>query len=74
MILACFCPAARAGGGLHPPPDGDYRNRNTAEGKDALFSLTTGAENTAIGFQALYNRFLSLVIHRAFDGPPVAPL
>jgi trimeric autotransporter adhesin len=55
VVLACFCPAARAAGGLHPPPDGDYANRNTAEGKDALFSLTTGAENTAIGFQALFN-------------------
>ena len=61
MVLACFCPAARAGGGLHPPPDGDYRNRNTAEGKDALFSLTTGAENTAIGFQALYNNTTGVV-------------
>jgi hypothetical protein len=61
LALACFCPAARAGEGLHPPPDGDYRNRNTAEGKDALFSLTTGAENTAIGFQALYNNTTGVV-------------
>jgi hypothetical protein len=38
-----------------PPPDGGYANRNTAEGKDALFSLTTGVENTAVGFQALYS-------------------
>jgi len=38
-----------------PPPDGGYANRNTAEGKDALFSLTTGMDNTALGFQALYN-------------------
>ena len=38
-----------------PPPDGGYANRNTAEGKDALFSLTTGVDNTALGFQALYN-------------------
>ena len=38
-----------------PPPDGGYANRNTAEGKEALFSLTTGADNTALGFQALYN-------------------
>ena len=27
---------------------------NTAEGDGALFSLTTGANNTAIGFEALY--------------------
>ena len=28
---------------------------NTAEGTDALFSLTTGSDNTANGFQALYS-------------------
>ena len=38
-----------------PPPDGGYANGNTAEGRDALFSLTTGMDNTALGFQALYN-------------------
>src|SRR5947207_15522720 len=36
-----------------PAPDGGYPNLNTAEGDDALFSLTTGASNTAIGFDAL---------------------
>lgn len=40
---------------VSPPPDGGYPNQNTAEGDDALFSLTTGPNNTAIGFQALYN-------------------
>lgn len=39
---------------VDPPPDGGYENENTAEGEDALFSLTTGAGNTALGFQALY--------------------
>src|SRR5690242_17687781 len=44
-----------------PPPgqpfqnDGDRGNGNTSEGKDALFSLTTGANNTGLGFQALYS-------------------
>src|SRR5450432_2880803 len=38
-----------------PPPDGGYANENTAEGQDALFSLTTGVNNTAIGFDALYS-------------------
>jgi hypothetical protein len=38
-----------------PPPDGGYPGGNTAEGEDALFSLTTGTENTAIGSQALYS-------------------
>ncbi len=36
-----------------PTPDGGYPNNNTAEGTNALFNLTTGTDNTAIGFQAL---------------------
>ena len=40
---------------VDPPPDGGYPNGNTAEGEDALFSLTTGTRNTATGYQALYN-------------------
>src|ERR1043166_2607962 len=40
---------------VDPPPDGGYPNQNTAEGEDALFSLTTGVENTAVGFEALYS-------------------
>ena len=53
LALAFFAlsPAARA---VDPPPDGGYPNQNTAEGEDALFSLTTGNDNTAIGFNALY--------------------
>ena len=35
-----------------PAPDGGY-GTNTAEGTNALFSLTTGAWNTAVGFEAL---------------------
>jgi len=47
-------PTARA---VDPPPDGGYLNQNTAEGDGALFSLdtTTGLNNTAIGFNALYS-------------------
>src|SRR5438105_12017005 len=45
-------PTARA---VDPPPDGGYPNDNTAEGSDALFSLTTGTDNTAMGFNALYS-------------------
>jgi hypothetical protein len=40
---------------VDPPPDGGYPGQNTAEGEDALFSLTTGTANTALGFEALYN-------------------
>jgi hypothetical protein len=52
LALGCFSlpPTARA---LRPPPDGAYPNETTAEGKDALFSLTTGFGNTALGFNAL---------------------
>lgn len=39
---------------VDPPPDGGYANQNTAEGEEALFSLTTGTLNTAIGFHALH--------------------
>src|SRR5436190_24214466 len=53
LLLACFCPFANGGGGLKPAPDGGYLNEHTAEGDNALFSLTTGPDNTAIGFDAL---------------------
>ena len=54
LPLAWFAisPTARA---VSPAPDGGYPNRNTAEGDDALFSLTTGFGNTAIGFDALFS-------------------
>src|SRR6266536_2455499 len=53
LALAWFAlsPTARA---VLPAPDGGYPNGNTAEGQDALFSLTTGIDNTAMGFDALY--------------------
>ena len=38
-----------------PTPDGSYPGNNTAEGNQALFSLTTGAENTALGAGALFS-------------------
>ena len=44
-------PLARA---VSPAPDGAYPGANTAECEDALFSLTTGRDNTAIGFHALF--------------------
>jgi hypothetical protein len=54
FAFACFALLQNAQA-VVPPPDGGYANRNTAEGTDALFSLTTGTDNTAIGFNALYN-------------------
>jgi hypothetical protein len=53
FALAYFglSPTAHA---VTPAPDGGYPNWNTAEGEDALFSLTTGIGNTANGAFALY--------------------
>jgi hypothetical protein len=36
-----------------PPPDGGYPGGNTAEGQNALLSLTTGQNNTAVGLNSL---------------------
>jgi len=55
LVLAVFALSPTAQAQLSPPPDGGYAGDNTAEGTDALFSLTTGTENTAIGFDALYS-------------------
>jgi hypothetical protein len=51
-LISCIAilPNMRA---VSPPPDGGYPNKNTAEGQDALFSLTNGTSNTANGFSAL---------------------
>ncbi len=53
LVPVCFAlsPAARA---VLPAPDGGYAGGNTAEGTNALFSLTSGIDNSAVGFQALY--------------------
>jgi Chaperone of endosialidase len=55
LVLAAFALSPMAQAQLSPPPDGGYAGNNTAEGTDALFSLTTGTENTALGFNALYS-------------------
>jgi len=54
FALGCFAlsPTARA---VDPPPDGGYPNGTTAEGEDALFSLTSGDNNTGVGFHALFS-------------------
>src|SRR6266404_1167552 len=56
LALACFVLSPTPSAfGVTPAPDGGYPNGTTAEGTNALFNLTTGADNTATGFDALYN-------------------
>ena len=56
FALGCFALSPTARAVLPPPaPDGGYPNNNTAEGTNALFSLTTGFDNTANGYRALYS-------------------
>ena len=54
IAFALLClgdsPRARA---VVPPPDGAYPNFTTAEGQKALFSLTSGVANTAVGWFSL---------------------
>ncbi len=54
LALACFglLPQTQA---VSPAPDGGYPGGNTAEGQNALFSLTTGGYNTAVGWLSLRN-------------------
>jgi hypothetical protein len=54
IALLCAAPAPKAFG-VVPPPDGGYPNFTTAEGQKALFSLTTGAANTAVGWFSLFS-------------------
>jgi len=58
LVLACFALLPRAQAATPellpaPAPDGFYNGFNTAEGFNALFSLTSGTFNTALGFKAL---------------------
>ncbi len=54
LILSLVCigllPNVEA---VSPPPDGGYLGGNTAEGHDALLSLTSGLYNTAAGLYSL---------------------
>ncbi len=53
LVLICFALLQKAQA-VSPPPDGAYPGNNTAEGANALLSLTSGVDNTAVGFQALF--------------------
>ena len=56
ILIGILCiglfPRAQA---VVPPPDGGYPNFTTAEGTNALFSLTTGSANTAVGWFSLFS-------------------
>ena len=54
LVLACVGLLSTAHA-VTPAPDGGYPGQNTAEGDDALFSLSGGSDNTAIGVQTLYS-------------------
>ena len=49
-VSICLAPKVHA---VSPPPDGGYPGGNTAEGQDALLSLTSGLYNTALGLFSL---------------------
>ena len=65
--FACL-PATHA---VIPPPDGGYPGGNTAEGQNALFSLTTGGFNTAVGYFSLRTNttasFNTAIVHYKSD-------
>ncbi len=52
LLIGCLAlvPTARA---VVPAPDGGYPGGNTAEGQNALLSLSTGTYNTAVGLFSL---------------------
>jgi Chaperone of endosialidase len=52
IVCIGLLPQAQA---VVPPPDGGYPNFTTAEGTNALQSLTTGAANTAVGWHSLFS-------------------
>ena len=52
FMLSCFGLSTKLLA-VVPAPDGGYPGNNTAEGANALFSLTSGIDNTALGFEAL---------------------
>ena len=56
LCALAFLPGAQA---VNPAPDGCYPNFTTAEGCNALKSLTTGAANTGVGWYSLFSNTTS---------------
>jgi hypothetical protein len=55
LIFLYLAPVTSTLQAVLPPPDGGYPGFNTAEGQNALFSLTTGVANTAVGWFSLFS-------------------
>jgi hypothetical protein len=53
LLVTCLA-LSRIADAVVPAPDGGYPGYNTAEGQNALFSLTTGVYNTALGAFTLF--------------------
>ena len=58
-LLGCSLAVSSVARAVTMPPGGGYQEQNLAEGEDALSSLTTGADNTTIGFDALYSKTIA---------------
>jgi hypothetical protein len=53
ILLLAYLSTSPTSQAVTPPPDGDYPGGNTAEGQNALLSLTSGTYNTAVGWFSL---------------------
>ena len=53
ILLFAYTALSPKSEAVSPPPDGGYPGGNTAEGQNALFSLSTGGFNTAVGYLSL---------------------
>jgi len=56
LSTLAFLPGVQA---VLPPPDGCYSNFTTAQGCNALNSLTTGAANTGVGWYSLFSNTIA---------------
>ena len=65
LVWFAIAPLVRA---VVPAPDGGYPGFNTAEGQNALFNLTTGVGNTAVGWFSLWSNADGQLQHRCWRG------
>jgi hypothetical protein len=65
FVFACFAFSSTARA-VSPPPDGGYPGGNTAEGQNALQSLTGGGYNAAVGYFSLFANTTGSFKHRCW--------